>query len=66
MKLVVVGGVVGGMGAAARYRRLDEEAEIIVLERGDYVSYANCALPYHVGGQVPRAAQLVVQTPETL
>lgn len=66
MRLVVVGGVAGGMGAAARYRRLDEDAEIIVLERGDYVSYANCALPYHVGGQVPRAAQLVVQTPETL
>ncbi|MBR6459306.1 MAG: FAD-dependent oxidoreductase [Actinomycetaceae bacterium] len=66
MRLVVVGGVAGGMGAAARYRRLDEDAEIIVLDRGDYVSYANCALPYHVGGQVPRAAQLVVQTPETL
>ena len=66
MRLVVVGGVTGGMGCAARYRRLDEDAEIIVLDRGDYVSFANCALPYHVGGQVPRAGQLVVQTPEML
>ncbi len=66
MRLVVVGGVTAGMGCAARYRRLDEEAEIIVLDRGDYVSFANCALPYHVGGQVPRPAQLVVQTPEML
>lgn len=66
MKLVVVGGVTAGMGCAARYRRLDENAEIIVLDRGDYVSFANCALPYHVGGQVSRAAQLVVQTPEML
>lgn len=66
MRLVVVGGVTGGMGCAARYRRLDEDAEIIVLDRGNYVSFANCALPYHVGGQVPRAGQLVVQTPDML
>ncbi|MBP3223331.1 MAG: FAD-dependent oxidoreductase [Actinomycetaceae bacterium] len=66
MRLVVVGGVAGGMGCAARYRRLDESAEIIILDRGNYVSYANCALPYHVSGAVPRAAQLVVQTPQTL
>ena len=52
MRLVVVGGVAGGMSAAARARRLDESAEIVVLERGDYVSFANCGLPYFVGGEI--------------
>ena len=50
MKVVVVGGVAAGMSAAARLRRLDEQAEIVVLERSPYVSYANCGLPYHLGG----------------
>lgn len=49
LKLVIVGGVAGGASAAARARRLNEEAEIIVLERDHYVSYANCGLPYHIG-----------------
>ncbi|GAA3938629.1 FAD-dependent oxidoreductase [Pseudoclavibacter caeni] len=66
MRIVVVGGVAGGMSCAARARRLDEQAEIIVLERGEYVSFANCGLPYHVGGEVPRSASLLVQTPKTL
>ena len=48
--IVVVGGVAGGMSAAARARRLDEHAEIIVFEQGDYVSFANCGLPYHLSG----------------
>lgn len=64
--LVVVGGVAGGMSAAARARRLDERAEIIVLERGDHVSYANCGLPYYVGGEIAERDALLVQTPERL
>lgn len=66
MRLVVVGGVAGGMSAAARYRRLDESAEIIVLERGGEVSFANCGLPYFVGGEITDEAALLVQTPESL
>lgn len=66
MRIVIVGGVAGGMSCAARARRLDEQAEIIVLERGEHVSFANCGLPYHVGGEVPRSASLLVQTPQTL
>lgn len=50
MKVVVIGGVAAGMSAAARIRRLDETAQVTVLERGHHVSYANCGLPYHVGG----------------
>lgn len=65
-RIVVVGGVAGGMSAAARARRLDESAEIIVLERGAYVSFANCGLPYHVSGEINDASQLLVQTPERL
>ena len=49
-KVLIVGGVAGGASAAARLRRLDENAEIILFERGEYISYANCGLPYHVGG----------------
>ncbi|MGW0035387.1 FAD-dependent oxidoreductase [Gordonia sp. NPDC003376] len=66
MKLIVVGGVAGGMSAAARARRLDESAEIIVLERGDHVSFANCGLPYFVGGEITAESDLLVQTPESL
>jgi NADPH-dependent 2,4-dienoyl-CoA reductase/sulfur reductase-like enzyme/rhodanese-related sulfurtransferase len=66
VRLVVVGGVAGGMSAAARARRLDETAEIIVLERGDYVSFANCGLPYFVGGEITDESKLLVQTPTSL
>lgn len=66
MKLVIVGGVAAGMSCAARARRLSEKAEIIVLERGNYVSYANCGLPYYVGGEIEAPESLLVQTPEKL
>jgi NADPH-dependent 2,4-dienoyl-CoA reductase/sulfur reductase-like enzyme/rhodanese-related sulfurtransferase len=66
MRLIIVGGVAGGMSCAARARRLDESAEIIVLERGDAVSFANCGLPYFVGGEIEDAGSLLVQTPEKL
>lgn len=66
MRIVIVGGVAAGMSAAARARRLDEHAEIIVLERGPYVSFANCGLPYYVGGEIADRARLLVQTPESL
>lgn len=66
MRLVVVGGVAGGMSAAARARRLDETAEIIVLERGEHVSFANCGLPYFVGGEIVEESKLLVQTPQSL
>jgi NADPH-dependent 2,4-dienoyl-CoA reductase/sulfur reductase-like enzyme/rhodanese-related sulfurtransferase len=65
-RVVVVGGVAGGMSAAARLRRLDETASIVVLERGADVSFANCGLPYHVGGEIPRRSDLLLHTPETL
>ena len=65
-RIVVVGGVAGGMSFAARARRLDETAEIVVLERGAHVSFANCGLPYHVGGEIPDADRLLVQTPGSL
>ncbi|KHL10492.1 NADPH-dependent 2,4-dienoyl-CoA reductase/sulfur reductase-like enzyme [Mumia flava] len=65
-RIVVVGGVAGGMSCAARARRLDERAEITVLERGEHVSFANCGLPYHVGGEIDDAAALLVQTPQSL
>ncbi len=66
MKLVVVGGVAGGASTAARVRRLNESAEIIILERDHYVSYANCGLPYHIGGVIEDRQKLLVQTPEKL
>ena len=65
-RIVVVGGVAAGMSAAARARRLSEDAEIIVLEKGPYVSFANCGLPYFVGGEITDPASLLVQTPESL
>ena len=60
MKIVVVGGVAGGMSSAARARRLDENAEIVVLERGAHVSFANCGLPYFVGGEITEESKLLV------
>ena len=66
MKIIVVGGVAGGASAAARLRRLDESAEIIVFERDSYVSFANCGLPYHIGGVIEERDKLLVQTPEGL
>ncbi|MBL8541633.1 MAG: FAD-dependent oxidoreductase [Betaproteobacteria bacterium] len=65
-RVVVVGGVAGGMSAAARLRRLDERAEILVLERDDYVSFANCGLPYHIGGEIEERDALLLQTPQSL
>ncbi|MBL8851055.1 MAG: FAD-dependent oxidoreductase, partial [Planctomycetaceae bacterium] len=66
MKLVIIGGVAGGASAAARARRLSEDAEIILFERGPDVSFANCGLPYYVGGQIADRAKLLVTTPERL
>ncbi len=63
MKVVIVGGVAGGATAAARIRRLDENAEIIIFERGGFVSYANCGLPYYIGGEIPEKEDLFLQTP---
>jgi len=63
-KYVIVGGVAGGASTAARLRRLDEHAEIIVLERGEHISYANCGLPYYVGGAIQERSKLFVMTPE--
>ncbi len=65
-KTIIVGGVAGGMSAATRLRRLDEKAEIVVFERGHYVSFANCGLPYYIGGVITNRASLLLQTPESL
>lgn len=65
MKVVIVGGVAGGATAAARLRRLDESAEIVVFERSGYVSYANCGLPYYIGGVIQDPEELTLQTPES-
>ena len=65
-KVIIVGGVAGGATTAARLRRLDENAEIILFERGKYISYANCGLPYHVGDVIPSREDLLLQTPESL
>ena len=65
MKVIFVGGVAGGASAAARIRRLDEQAEIIVFERSGYVSYANCGLPYYIGGVIEDPEDLTLQTPES-
>ncbi len=64
MKLIVVGGVAGGASAAARARRLNEDAEIIMIERGEFISFANCGLPYHVGNVISERSDLLVMTPE--
>lgn len=65
-KIIIVGGVAGGMSAATRLRRLMEDAEIIVLEKGPFVSFANCGLPYYVSGEISQRDSLLVQTPEAL
>ena len=65
MKVIIVGGVAGGASCAARLRRLDESAEILMVERGPYVSYANCGLPYHVGGSIEKESSLLVATEQT-
>ena len=66
MKIVIVGGVAGGMSAATRLRRLMEDAEIVVFEKGPYVSFANCGLPYYVSGDIQERDALLLQTPESL
>ena len=66
MRIIVVGGVAGGMSAATRLRRLDANAEIIVLEKSGHVSYANCGLPYYVGGVIEEEKDLLLQTPASL
>ncbi|MEQ1831243.1 MAG: FAD-dependent oxidoreductase [Pirellula sp.] len=64
MRIVVVGGVAGGASAAARARRVDADAEIVILEKGRFISFANCGLPYHVGGEIADRNKLLVATPE--
>ncbi|MDK6857023.1 FAD-dependent oxidoreductase [Streptococcus pasteurianus] len=66
IKILIVGGVAGGMSAATRLRRLMEDAEIIVFDKGPYVSFANCGLPFHVSGEIAERESLIVQTPERL
>ena len=66
MKVVIVGGVAGGATAAARLRRLDEHAQITVFERSGYISYANCGLPYYIGGVIEDKEELTLQTPESI
>ena len=66
MRVIIIGGVAGGMSAATRLRRLDEKAEIIVLEKSGHVSYANCGLPYYVGGVIENENDLLLQTPASL
>jgi NADPH-dependent 2,4-dienoyl-CoA reductase/sulfur reductase-like enzyme/rhodanese-related sulfurtransferase len=66
MKLLIIGGVAGGATAAARARRLDEHAHIVLFERGEYISFANCGLPYYVGGIIPKRSDLLVTTPGAL
>ena len=65
-KVLIVGGVAGGMSVAGRLRRLSEEIEIIVLDKGDYVSFSNCALPYYLSGTVGAKENLILQTPQSL
>jgi len=66
MRIVIIGGVAAGMSAATRLRRLQEEAEITVVERGEHVSFANCGLPYHLGGVIENRSALLLQTPDSL
>ena len=65
MQAIIVGGVAGGASCAARLRRLDEKAEILMVERGPYVSYANCGLPYHIGGVIEKESSLLVADENT-
>lgn len=64
MKHIIIGGVAGGATAAARIRRADENAEIVLIDKGKYISYANCGLPYYIGGVIKSRDKLFVQTPE--
>ena len=66
MKHIIIGGVAGGATAAARIRRTDEKAEIVLLEKGKYISYANCGLPYYIGGTIAEREKLFMQTPASL
>jgi NADPH-dependent 2,4-dienoyl-CoA reductase/sulfur reductase-like enzyme len=66
VKTIIVGGVAGGMSAATRLRRLDEHAEITVYEQGPHVSFANCGLPYFIGGVIDAEESLLLQTPDSL
>ena len=66
MKVVIIGGVAGGASCATRMRRMDENAEIVMFERGEHVSYANCGLPYYLGGTIRTKGELLVATPEFL
>ena len=63
-KIVIIGGVAGGASTAARLRRNDETVEIVMLEKGKYISFANCGLPYHIGGSIQERDNLLLQTPE--
>ena len=65
MKILIVGGVAGGATTATRLRRLDEKSEIIIFDRGDYVSFANCGLPYYVGNVIKTKEKLLLQTPKS-
>lgn len=65
-RIVIVGGVAGGASAAARLRRLSEDAEIILFERGEHISFANCGLPYHIGGTISKRDRLLIQTPRSM
>ena len=66
MKVLIVGGVAGGASAAARLRRNDENAEIIMFERGEYISFANCGLPYYIGNVIEEREELLLKTPEAM
>ena len=63
-KYIIVGGVAGGATTAARLRRLDEKAQIVLFERGEHISFANCGLPYHIGGTIEERKRLLVETPQ--
>ena len=63
-RIIIVGGVAGGASAAARIRRLDDDAQIVMFERGEHVSFSNCCLPYHLSGTVENSDSLVLMTPE--
>ena len=63
-KVIIIGGVAGGATAAAKLRRISEEVEIILIERGEYISFANCGLPYYIGGTITDRSKLLVQTVE--
>ncbi|HKM30064.1 MAG TPA: FAD-dependent oxidoreductase, partial [Bacilli bacterium] len=65
-KTVIIGGAAGGATTAARLRRRDEAMEIVVLEKGDYISYANCGLPYYIGGVIQSRESLLLQTPQKM